>query len=763
MLVTGRGCGDVSVDGRTLTCNVTVAHDGAHHLPYRLTVGQGFAKDRAGNPSAAQVIDCQVLQADGEGARCAPFAETAFAVTWAGVPDEWPAAVLSRKYEVPAPPASEVSVIGADPSSAMLYLATGLPCGISIDSTTGAVSGVARDATASAIVAILAQSGERTALVNRRSYTLTARECDDATTCNGGTCVHGEDAFDGEFSCDCVSSNATGSFCDVPVAASAAAARGLSDSTIGLVAGVAGGVALALVVLAAFVVRRHGQRRRPYDFQAAVAALKAEGVIKAESASSVPREMARRSVRLLEKLGAGQFGDVHRAMVSTEGSGAPSFLAAVKTLKEGSTGADKRELMEEATLMAQMQHANLVGIVGVCTRAYPVLLVLEYCEHGALLGFLRKRTGFDALGLPQQLKVALDTARGIAYLAAAGMVHRDLAARSVLVDSAYTCKVADFGLSRRMDNDYYRASASGAIPLRWTAIEVLTARMTERRYTPATDVWSFGVLLHEIFTDGCKPYADMANAVVLARVAEGYRLPRPDACPASLYSLMSSCWAANPTERPRFAAIVRVLKAAHADAGGPSQTNGTRRQSGGPRQSAAAVDPLRLTHDGYLKPAATGELYHLAADVAPEYVYSHSTPAPCPDNTYVYTEAEEAAVLAAKVLPAPASTNCPPALGETSIDVAAGMSPPRLMDFGIAAASATIALQMKKSSSPDEETSDVLSGQSVGRPPAVGVCPSENCPNPDDPPSDFGESHGKDDGAVLPMAAASKGDREYDA
>ena len=131
----------------------------------------------------------------------------------------------------------------------------------------------------------------------------------------------------------------------------------------------------------------------------------------------------------------------------------PAYTVAAKTLKEGCTGADERMLMEEAAIMAQLQHNNVVGIVGVCTRQYPMLLVMQYCEHGSLLAFLRKRTGFDTLGLPQRLKVAMNCAEGIAHLASLGMIHRDLAARNILMDSAYTAKVADFGLSRRMDTD----------------------------------------------------------------------------------------------------------------------------------------------------------------------------------------------------------------------------------------------------------------------------------------------------------------------
>lgn len=114
--------------------------------------------------------------------------------------------------------------------------------------------------------------------------------------------------------------------------------------------------------------------------------------------------------------------------------------------------------------MAQLHHNNVVGLIGVCTKEYPLLLVLQFCEHGSLLSLLRRRTGFDALSLQQRLRVSLDCANGMAHLSTLGMVHRDLAARNVLVDSSYTAKVADFGLSRRMDNETYYRWAPSYLP-----------------------------------------------------------------------------------------------------------------------------------------------------------------------------------------------------------------------------------------------------------------------------------------------------------
>ena len=558
------------------------------------------------------VFTCDCSGTGMTGGRCEVLLTAVLRVVWRGVPPRLPVAVLGADYTFSGPDPESVLVEGgSDDSSAtgvssLTYLATGLPCGLEMDNTTGAIMGIAQAAAAEAKIIIFARTAAgQTAEVNQRAFTLQARECDDGLTCNGGTCMPGSSAFDGEFSCDCSNTNNNGTFCDVPVPQVSESKAAFSDTIIGIIAGVSGAVAITLLVLAVFIVRRTSRRQAPFKFDDILQQMKNEGLVQAASEPGVPREMSRRGVQLLDKLGSGQFGDVHKAMIkdNTAGvggglggltaAGSPSFLAAVKTLKEGSSSADKRELMEEAALMAQLQHANLVGIVGVCTRSYPILLVLEYCEHGSLLSFLRKRTGFDALGLVQRLKVALDCAKGMAYLSEAGVVHRDLAARNVLVDSAYTCKVADFGLSRRMDNDYYRASGAGALPLRWTAIEIFGSKIEARRYTPATDAWSYGVLLHEIFTNGAKPYDGMANAVVLARVSEGYRLPRPTECPLAVYKLvMCACWDADAAARPNFARIVSLI---------------STRMRAAERESAATIAVRESAHDSVVTSADAGD------------------------------------------------------------------------------------------------------------------------------------------------------------
>ena len=260
--------------------------------------------------------------------------------------------------------------------------------------------------------------------------------------------------------------------------------------------------------------------------------------------------------------------------------GVPGYTVAVKTSKEGK-GEGAEEMMREATVMAQVSgHPNLVSLIGVVTSGTPLLLAISLCEHGSLLSVLkdRKRKGRTAkpFTFAERAKMALDTAKGMAHLTECKFVHRDLAARNVLVDALHTCKVADFGLARGTagaragpetnddgdEEEYYR-SRTGTFPVRWTAPEA----MQTMRFTEATDVWSFGILVVEIYTDGGKPYAGMTNAAVISKVQAGYRAPQPTGCTDDMYTIMLECWCEKGTSRPAFHNLVNMLQGVLVNAG----------------------------------------------------------------------------------------------------------------------------------------------------------------------------------------------------
>ena len=228
--------------------------------------------------------------------------------------------------------------------------------------------------------------------------------------------------------------------------------------------------------------------------------------------------------------------------------------------------------------MAQVSgHPNLVSLVGCVTSGLPLLLLLSYCEHGSLLEWLKARALAQRVPTTaEKLTMCIQIARAMSHLTECHFVHRDLAARNVLVDSVLSCKVADFGLSRGTaaatrvegeqeagEEEYYR-SRTGTFPVRWTAPE----SMQTMRFATTSDVWSFGIVIVEIFTNGGKPYAGMDNAAVIRDVQAGHRNAQPTSCPDALYAVLLRCWDATPSARPTFSELVDEVEAIFEELGG---------------------------------------------------------------------------------------------------------------------------------------------------------------------------------------------------
>lgn len=148
-------------------------------------------------------------------------------------------------------------------------------------------------------------------------------------------------------------------------------------------------------------------------------------------------------------------------------------------------------------------------------------------------------------------------ASGMKYLSDMSYVHRDLAARNILVNSNLVCKVSDFGMSRVLEDEPEAAytTRGGKIPIRWTAPEAITYR----KFTSASDVWSYGIVMWEVMSYGERPYWDMSNQDVIKAIEEGYRLPPPMECPLALHQLMLECWMRERADRPKFSQIVNML------------------------------------------------------------------------------------------------------------------------------------------------------------------------------------------------------------
>lgn len=253
-------------------------------------------------------------------------------------------------------------------------------------------------------------------------------------------------------------------------------------------------------------------------------------------------------------IGGGEFGDVCRGRLKIPPNFVQDIDVAIKTLKPGSSEKARCDFLTEASIMGQFDHPNVIYLQGVVTRSNPVMIITEYMENGSLDTFLRANDGkFQTLQLIGMLR---GIASGMSYLSDMNYVHRDLAARNVLVNAQLVCKIADFGLSREIENasDAY-TTRGGKIPVRWTAPEAIAFR----KFTSASDVWSYGVVLWEVMSYGERPYWNWSNQDVIKSIEKGYRLPAPMDCPEALYQLMLDCWQKQRTHRPTFASVVSTL------------------------------------------------------------------------------------------------------------------------------------------------------------------------------------------------------------
>ncbi|XP_070620999.1 tyrosine-protein kinase Lck [Erythrolamprus reginae] len=257
-------------------------------------------------------------------------------------------------------------------------------------------------------------------------------------------------------------------------------------------------------------------------------------------------EVPRESLKLVEKLGAGQFGEVWMGYYNGH------TKVAIKSLKQGSMSPEA--FLAEANLMKKLRHARLVRLYAVVTQR-PMFIITEYMEKGNLVDFLKAAEG-TKLTIYKLLDMSAQIAEGMAFLEKKNFIHRDLRAANILVSESLCCKIADFGLARLMKDDEYTAQEGAKFPIKWTAPEAINYGI----FTIKSDVWSFGILLTEIITYGRIPYPGMSNPEVIQNLERGYRMPRPDNCPEELYKLMLQCWRDNPEQRPTFEFLKGVLE-----------------------------------------------------------------------------------------------------------------------------------------------------------------------------------------------------------
>ena len=224
--------------------------------------------------------------------------------------------------------------------------------------------------------------------------------------------------------------------------------------------------------------------------------------------------MERDSLKLQHQLGSGNFGDVWQGLWND------TTKVAIKTLKPGTM--DPQAFLNEAELMKKLIYPKLVQLYAVCSRDEPIYIVTELMPNGSLLDYLRSEEG-RTLKLPHLIDMSAQIADGMAFLEKHGYVHRDLAARNILVGENNAVKVADFGLSRLLEEDIYEPQEGAKFPIKWTAPEACL----KHQFSIKSDVWSFGILLTELITYGRVPYPGMNNRQVRYITQGSYSIEKP--------------------------------------------------------------------------------------------------------------------------------------------------------------------------------------------------------------------------------------------
>lgn len=302
-------------------------------------------------------------------------------------------------------------------------------------------------------------------------------------------------------------------------------------------------------------------------------------------------EFPRENLFLEQSLGEGEFGKVVRARARDIAGVRGYSTVAVKMLKGNSTPAEEQDLLSEFCMLKEVNHPNVIRLLGGCTsKGGPLYVIVEYAELGSLLSVLRRSRQLaadratvvcnptymsqgastaegasdegasDGAGLLSHgdlLCYAWQIAKGMAYLADVKMVHRDLAARNILLAAGNVIKISDFGLSRDVyEGDTYLKKSRGRVPVKWMALESLEDHI----YTSKSDVWSFGVVLWEIVTLGATPYPGVGPEYLFQLLKSGYRMHRPEGCSPHIYRMMQCCWQSRPQERPSFKELTQKLE-----------------------------------------------------------------------------------------------------------------------------------------------------------------------------------------------------------
>lgn len=245
------------------------------------------------------------------------------------------------------------------------------------------------------------------------------------------------------------------------------------------------------------------------------------------------------TLHLTKRLGSGQFAEVWLA----KWNGSKDVAVKMQKMDCVSTAS----FLDEAQILKTLQHPNIITLLGVCCEKEPIYILTEYMVNGRLSLYLREGAGQN-LTVTQLIYIGAQIADAMAYMEKEGFIHRNLGARNILVGLQNRVKVAGCGMTRTKDDPDFNFRRGLKMAIKWMAPEVLSYN----KHSTKADVWSFGVVLMEIFTYGKEPYEGMPSKEAFESVQSGYRMPRPEICPPEVYDVILSSWQTNAHSRPSF-------------------------------------------------------------------------------------------------------------------------------------------------------------------------------------------------------------------